>query len=345
MQALLHLSSPSSSLTSLRLFYDTVESHIRGLASLGKSEHTLGDLLIPIIMEKLPIDVQRNLAREHSNSPWNLPDLMAAILKEIRILESGLYSQQNSMPKSTASAFHVASADKRPKKQSNSDSIRKQTCVFCKKAHPSHACDVVTDCQRRLDIVKENNLCYNCLAHHRVSQCTSKFRCRKCKKKHHTSLCNSEPTKPEELKPEDKTDKPTPTTTGNFITPASCYDAPKSTTCLLKTAVAPIIANGIKAQANILFDEGAQRSFICAELANELQIFPTSHTEISMASFGATSMSHQKLGVTTIAVETLSGEVISMSVLIVPSIAAPIQNTISSSVCKMPHLRELRLAQ
>ena len=55
-------------------------------------------------------------------------------------------------------------------------------------------------------------------------------------------------------------------------------------------------------------------------------------------------MSHQKLGVTTFEVETLTGEVISMSVLIVPSIAAPIQNTISSSVYKMPHLRELRLA-
>ena len=203
---------------------------------------------------------------------------MAAIVKEICILESRSYSQQNSMPKSTAPAFHVASADKHPKKQSNSDSIRKQTCVFCKKAHPSHAYDMVTDCQRKLDIVKENNLCYNCLAHHRVSQCTSKFHCRKCKKKHRTSLCNSEPTKPEEPKPEEKTNKPTPTTTGNFITLASCCDAPKSRTCLLKTAVAFIIANGIKSQANILFDEGAQRSFICAELANELHISPTSHT-------------------------------------------------------------------
>ena len=175
MQVLLHLSSHSSSLAILRTFYDTVESRTRGLSSLGKSEHTLGDLLI--IMEKLPTGVQRNLAREYSNSPWNLPDLMAAILNEIRILESGLYSQQNRMPKSIIFAFS-----------------------------------------------------------------------------------------------------------------------------------------------------------------------PMSHTDIAIASFGTTSLSHQKLEVTTIAEETLSGEVISMSVLIVPSIAAPIHDSISASLYKMPHLRELRLA-
>jgi len=41
-----------------------------------------------------------------------------------------------------------------------------------------------------------------------------------------------------------------------------------------KTAVAPIIAGGIKTQANILFDEGAQHLFICLAISNELQITP-----------------------------------------------------------------------
>jgi len=76
----------------------------------------------------------------------------------------------------------------------------------------------------------------------------------------------------------------TPTTTGQFLTPASCCNTPKSTRCLLKTAVAPVIANGFKIQANILFNEGAQHSFISAEMANELHISPTSQAEIAMAS-------------------------------------------------------------
>lgn len=182
--------------------------------------------------------------------------------------------------------------------------------------------------QKRLDIVKENNLCFNCLAHHRVVQCPSRFRCRKCKKKHHTSLCNSKPTESEGLKPEGTSDSATPTTTAGLVTPASCCTAPKNTVGVLKTAVAPVIANGIKTHANILFDEGAQRSFISAELANELHISPTSHADIAMASFGTNSMTHQKLGVATIEIETLSDELISMSVLqpLLPLFRTPYQH-------------------
>jgi len=52
------------------MFYDSVECHIQGLSSLGKSEQSYGDILIPIILEKLSLDIQRNLACEHSNSEW-----------------------------------------------------------------------------------------------------------------------------------------------------------------------------------------------------------------------------------------------------------------------------------
>jgi len=37
-QTLLEISSPTNSLTSLQLFYDTIESHMRGLTALGKKE-------------------------------------------------------------------------------------------------------------------------------------------------------------------------------------------------------------------------------------------------------------------------------------------------------------------
>ena len=80
------------------------------------------------------------------------------------------------------------------------------------------------------------------------------------------------------------------------------------------------------------------------EMANELHVSPTSQAETAMALFGASSMTHQQLGAATIEVETLSGERISMSVLIVPTIAAPIQNSISASVYNMPHIRPLSLA-
>ena len=75
------------------------------------------------------------------------------------------------------------------------DTRRPVRCVCCKRQHPSSSCDVVANPQDRLSIVKRDNLCFNCLAHHKVTQCNSKFRCRACKCKHHTSLCTT-PTQP-----------------------------------------------------------------------------------------------------------------------------------------------------
>ena len=63
-------------------------------------------------------------------------------------------------------------------------------------------------------------------------------------------------------------------------------------------------------------------------MANELQITPTSTVHIGVASFGTTTTSNQQLGVATVEVQTESGELIPITVLIVPSIAAPIQNLI-----------------
>ena len=107
------------------------------------------------------------------------------------------------------------------------------------------------------------------------------------------------------------------------------------TICLLKTALAPIVAGNRKTNANILFAEGAQLSFIFTNMVEELGIPPTSSTNISLASFGTTSRPHQKLPVTTM--ET-NGELIPVTTLIVPTIAAPIQNAISIVLSTMPHL-------
>jgi len=46
----------------------------------------------------------------------------------------------------------------------------------------------VTDQQKRMDIIKQDKLCFNCLGHHKLSQCQLWYRC--CGR-HHTSLCNT----------------------------------------------------------------------------------------------------------------------------------------------------------
>ena len=352
MQALLEMPNPTNSVASLSIFHDSIENHTRELPSLGKSESTYGDLLVPIILAKLPQDIRQSLARENTSTEWTLSELMSAILKEIRVLESGLLdSCKLQVPFSTA-MFYVGSRDTTSNKKHNTDK-KKHLCAFCKGPHPPHTCGAVTDHQKRFDIVKRDNLCFNCLAHHKVSQCTSKFRCRKCQRKHHTSLCGDDPPDPPKNSssneaPKTKTTANTsardPTPAGTHIVPVSNHDSQTLTTCLLKTAVAPVVAGNIKTTANILFDEGAQHSFITTELAEELHINPTTTEQVALSSFGAKARSCQQLGIATIQVETNTGDLIPIAVLIVPSIAVPIQNSFWVSLDNVPHLQGLKLA-
>ena len=111
MEALLNLPSLTDHLSSLRLLYDSVETHIRGLESLGKKTETYGDILVPIIQKKLPNGIKKNLARQNGNKEWPLDNLRKAILNEIEILEAGQNSSSdyelssNSTTAATA-AFH-----------------------------------------------------------------------------------------------------------------------------------------------------------------------------------------------------------------------------------------------
>jgi len=69
-------------------------------------------------------------------------------------------------------------------------------------------------------------------------------------------------------------------------------------------------------------------------------ITPTSCSEAQSSPISTT----WHVGVATVEVETESRQLISISVLIVPSIAALIQNLVSTFVYNMPHLRNLKLA-
>ena len=354
MQALLNLCDVTNSLSSLQSFYDTVENHIRGLSSLGKFPESYGDLLTPIIFRKLPKEIQRNLARDHSNAEWTLDDLRSSIMKEIRILETEIHTSRNldqlfnpSTPLMTTASFYTNTRQYSPQ----SSSKRPANCIYCKKQHSPNSCDVVTNTQDRLAIIKRNNLCFNCLAHHKVSQCNSKFRCRHCKRKHHTSICtDSTQSSVQEKTESPKADASDPKKTTIALTPATQKsNAMQSTvpvsSCLLKTAIAMIGSSaGISLEGNILFDEGAQRSFISQDMAIKLNLQPCNKESISLASFGATSATHTNLPTGIIQIQTVTGERIPISVLIAPKIAPPLQNMLRTSLQQIPHLKGLHLA-
>lgn len=98
--------------------------------------------------------------------------------------------------------------------------------------------------------------------------------------------------------------------------------------CLLKTAVASVRANNNRVLANILFDEGAQRSFVTHALADQLKSTPHHKENLYISSFGGETTPKSQVDIITIVLETDLGDV-SMSALVVPTIAAPLHNFVN----------------
>ena len=284
MQAFVKLPNPVNTLDSRQAFYDSIESHIRALTSLGKSPESYGALLTPIILGKLPNDIRKNLARDHSNMEWTLDDLRSNILREIQILETGIHSSKfnhTDLLPITMASLYTGSRHHPP---NPTDRKKSMSCIYCKGPHSPSACDVVTDQQEHTAIVKRDKLCYNCLGHHKIAACNSKFKCRNCKHKHHTSLCTgsgSQSTPPSNTKnnPEGSSQ-----TTGLFTPSVPESGHPSQTSsCLLKTAVAMVSTPNVTMEGNIIFGEGAQRSFITQDLATKLHLQPHGKDNICLA--------------------------------------------------------------
>ena len=357
MQALVELSSPNNNLSSLQLFYDSVQGHIRSLQSLGTPQDKYESMLVPIILRKLPAEVRKNLARSHGTEKWTLSDLQSSILQELRILEMGTEYPSISTLHTPTGAFLTKTEQRHSHKQ-HSSLPSKRSCTFCKSdKHVTLMCDIVTDTQKRIEVVRKENLCFNCLGHHKVSQCQSKYRCKSCKRKHHTSLCDTKPT-PKQESPTDKPLEPPNTTAtrtdtkASFLTPVTSLDntihnlmSPSTTKCLLKTAVADVRVGHCCCSANILFDEGAQKSFISQELADQLNIHSRGSVATAISSFGGTSTLNT-LQHGNIELITRAGDTVTLSVLVVPKIATPLKipSLLYQSVQNFPYLQKLDLA-
>ena len=193
MQALLNIPSPTNKLVSLQKFHDTIEIHVRGLESLGRSHESYGDLLVPIILRKLPYELRKNLAREHDSPDWKFQELKDSIVKEIRILEAGdqLKSPPDityENPSAVTSSFLTQAQWNQPHPVKPNKATVPKRCLYCKGPHPSYNCNVITDSRERWAKVKNMGYYFNCLG--KTSVCQSKFRCHKCRGKHHTSLCS-----------------------------------------------------------------------------------------------------------------------------------------------------------
>ena len=74
-------------------------------------------VLVTVIHEKLPKEVKLNIARLKTTPEWSLPQLMSAVLKEIRTLECGAHNSLMGSSQSTATFLIGSKFNRDSKKQ------------------------------------------------------------------------------------------------------------------------------------------------------------------------------------------------------------------------------------
>ena len=351
MNSLIEIPAPVHTVPSLRKFYDTTETYIRGLESLDQPESTYGSLLTPVMLQKLPPEVRQNITRTHGSQTWCLQDLMQCLQTEINVLDAGSPSPPTYDSTVSTAAFLTKSdsRDVRPPENHKPDPRRTgkddepakkdKSCVYCKGSHPSVDCMKITDYSKRLEIVKQNHLCFNCLGKHKISDCKSRFKCKSCKKRHHTSLCNAKVDSPAAPSKSNSTPHNAKENHASVLHSAHSINTGP---VLLKTAIATVASKSYACEANVLFDEGSQSSFITEDVAKKLQLESHGKESLSISGFGDKERRVRHLDYSFVYLKT-STETLPIKVLIVPEISVPLK-TYTKQMHAIPYLKGLHLA-
>jgi len=88
-------------LKGLRHLYDTVESQVRCLKSLGVSADTYGSLLLSVLMNKLPQEFRLIVSRHVREDEWTLSAIMDVTEREVIARERALGNSCQGVKKAT----------------------------------------------------------------------------------------------------------------------------------------------------------------------------------------------------------------------------------------------------
>ena len=331
-------SCTSDKLDTLRLVYDKISVHTRGLATLGISADQYGSLLIPVIMSKLPSEIRLQIARNTTQDVWKIDELLGIIKKEVEAREASerIKADQHVRQQSSKWQGHKPTAGSFLSKDDQNYTVR---CAYCKELHYSASCTKVTDPEKRQDILRNTNRCFNCLrVGHRVFNCQSSKGCRHCKQKHHQSICNTlkSPT------PDNKSDRNKTTEESKGTTTTS--NVRSKGTVLLQTArTTATNSNGSRsAKVRILFDSGSQRSYISNSLKTRLNLKPVKNETLNLNTFGNSKFRKQNCDLVEFNLEGKDHGKLTIKALSFPVICSSLPTRVN--IEDFPHLDGLELA-
>ena len=135
----------ATSTKKIRELYDQTESNLRSLRSIGIEPQSYGCLFVPILKSKLLAEITLILSRkfDENDSVWEINKIMTELKLELLARERAK-SQNESSKKVPSQPFTTDALLTNEKRGS---------CPFCKGQHFPDKCRVVTDVNRRKELM------------------------------------------------------------------------------------------------------------------------------------------------------------------------------------------------
>ena len=156
MEALLNLEVVQSihNVKALRRLYDDVETHIRGLRTLGIDSDSYGSLLSSLLLNKIPAEMKLLISRSTESEGWELDTILTHIEKEIEARERANTVNPSNLkkpPRENPTAVSLVA--------SNPETL---SCCYCRQPHPTKGCTNVVQVGARKEILRKSGRCYVC---------------------------------------------------------------------------------------------------------------------------------------------------------------------------------------
>ena len=343
----------SNDVVRLRMFYNKVEITIRNIKSLNIEPSDYGSLLIPVLTSKLPTDLRTLFARKFSDRVCELNELLILFKNELQAKERSFSSGYNPREKQDRNSnFSTSSLLLR-------SGNAKLSCVFCESSnHSSNRCPKVTDPKIRKQCIFQKSLCYIYLSpKHKAANCKSNYLCKKCNGSHNIAICQKDIRKPfhgnnqqgysgsgisnnpidqnsavQNPSDPNSSENRQAQVIGQQVNTASNFSGNASNNVLLQTAEANVLNlyQNNTAKSFILFDSGAQRTYITKELKEKLNLLPFKQEKIAIKVFGSTESKIQNIDVVKFMVIGTRKNVY-VEALVIPTICSNLYYQYSSS--------------
>lgn len=282
----------------LQELHSTMGTHVAALKAMGQPVEHWDAWLVTIIVSRLDKSTAHSWQLHQRNSElpryYEIEAFLASRCVALKTSES--YALEASgIRKSVDSRRQIASATSK-KTLLAADNKSSRSCPCCKEVHKLYSCEKFKQLKisERLDLVRGNRLCFNCLApYHTVDNCKSHYSCKRCNRKHNTILHFENTEDQNQLQGQPSNAALLPVLT-NAQQPSArsmmSLSKPQEVThVFLATAIVAVRDDlGVYRKCRAVLDSGSQLNFISKRFAKLLQL-PSKKAIMPISGIGAST--------------------------------------------------------